>query len=154
MTQEFDSLKQELLLACSQYVDSRIATAKQSMEYAQDAANEESKSSVGDKYETGRAMMQIERDKAAHQLDEALKLKNTFDQISTHTAGSTIAFGSLVVTNKKKIFISIGIGKLTLNGEDILVVAPTSPLGKALLGLEQNDKLSFNGEQLIIVQVC
>ena len=52
---------------------------------AQEAANEEGKSSVGDKYETGRAMMQIERDKAAQQLDEALKLKNIIDQISIET---------------------------------------------------------------------
>ena len=48
---------------------------------AQQAANEEGKSSAGDKYETGRAMMQIERDKAAQQLDEALKLKNIIDHI-------------------------------------------------------------------------
>ena len=96
---------------------------------AQQAANEEDKSSVGDKYETGRAMMQIERDKAAQQLDEALKLKNIIDQISVETGSGKIMLGSLVITNSKKIFISIGIGKLFLDDEEFLVVAPGSPLG-------------------------
>ena len=65
------TLKHELILRCHQYADSRIATARQAMSEAQTAANEESKSSIGDKYETGRSMMQIEGEKAAHQLAEA-----------------------------------------------------------------------------------
>jgi len=96
-------LKQQLLAECKRYVASRIATANQSMISAQEAANEEGKSSVGDKYETGRAMMQIERDKAAQQLDEALKLKNIIDHISIEAASGKVIPGSLVTTNSKKI---------------------------------------------------
>jgi transcription elongation GreA/GreB family factor len=120
---------------------------------AQEAANEEDKSSVGDKYETGRAMMQIERDKAAQQLDEAIKLKNIIDQISIETGSEKIMLGSLVITNSKKIFISIGIGKLLLGDEEFLVVAPGSPLGKQLLGLKVNDEITFNKERLRILQI-
>jgi transcription elongation GreA/GreB family factor len=145
--------KHQLLAECKRYVESRIATAYQSMVNAQQAANEEDKSTVGDKYETGRAMMQIERDKAAQQLDEAFKLKNTIDQISPETASEKITLGSLVITNSKKIFISIGIGKLTLDGQEFLVVAPASPLGKVLMGLKVNDQIIFNKEQLTILQI-
>ena len=120
---------------------------------AQQAANEEDKSSVGDKYETGRAMMQIERDKAAQQLDEALKLKNIIDHLSIETGSGKIILGSLVITNSKKIFISIGIGKLILDDEEFLVVAPGSPLGKQLMGLKVNDETMFNKEQLTILQI-
>jgi hypothetical protein len=149
-----ETLKQRLLVACSEHVESRIDISKQSMELAQQAANEEGKSSAGDKYETGRAMMQIERDQAARQLDEALKLRNTLDQIPTHANTTTVGLGSLVITSTKKIFISIGIGKLNLDGEDFLVVAPASPLGKALMGLKQKDKIVFNNETLVIEEVC
>ena len=120
---------------------------------AQEAANEEDKSSVGDKYETGRAMMQIERDKAAQQLDEALKLKNIIDHLSIETGSGKIILGSLVITNSKKIFISIGIGKLILDDEEFLVVAPGSPLGKQLMGLKVNDETMFNKELLTILQI-
>ena len=147
-------LKQQLLEECKRYVASRIATANQSMVNAQEAANEEGKSSAGDKYETGRAMMQIERDKAAQQLDEALKLKNILDQISLEAASGKILLGSLVITNSKKIFVSIGIGKMTLDGEEFLVVAPASPLGKVLMGLKVNDEVLFNKERLTILQIA
>jgi transcription elongation GreA/GreB family factor len=149
-----ETLKQRLLTACRGHVESRIHILKQSMELAQQAANEEGKSSAGDKYETGRAMMQIERDQAARQLDEALKLRSTLDQISAHSNTETVALGSLVITSTKKIFISIGIGKLALDDEDFLVVGPASPLGKALMGLKQNDKVVFNNETLVIEEVC
>ena len=150
---QLNFLKRLVLARCKQYVELRIDTATQSMDYAQQAANEESKSSVGDKYETGRAMMQIERDKAAQQLDEAIKLKNILDQISNETHSDKITLGSLVITNSKKIFISIGIGKLNLEGEDFLVVAPTSPLGQALMGLKMNDQFTFNKELITILEI-
>jgi transcription elongation GreA/GreB family factor len=146
-------LKQQLLAECKRYVASRIATANQSMVNAQQAANEEGKSSVGDKYETGRAMMQIERDKAAQQLDEAFKLKNIIDHISIEMGSGKVMLGSLVITNSKKIFISIGMGKLLLDNEEFLVVAPASPLGKQLLGLKVNDETIFNKERLTILQI-
>ena len=146
-------LKQRLLVECKQYVASRIETANQSMINAQQAANEEDKSSVGDKYETGRAMMQIERDKAAQQLDEALKLKKIIDQIPIEMGSEKIMLGSLVITNSKKIFISIGVGKLILDDEEFLVVAPGSPLGKQLMGLKVNDETMFNKERLTILQI-
>jgi hypothetical protein len=123
------------------------------MHYAQQSANEESKSSAGDKYETGRAMMQIERDKAAQQLDEALKLKNILEQISLQTRSYNIMLGTLVITDSKKIFISIGLGKLTIDDEEFLVVAPASPLGKVLMGLKVNDQVVFNKERLAILQL-
>jgi len=149
----FIHIKHKLLSHCKEYVDTRIATARQSMEHAQQAANEEGKSSVGDKYETGRAMMQIERDKAAAQLDEAVKLKTVLDQILPDVVHQKIALGSLVSTTSKRIFISIGIGKLTIDGDEFWVVGPASPLGKALMGLKANDRIVFNKESHTILQV-
>lgn len=147
-------LKHDIILRCHQYVDSRIATAREAMADAQAAANEESKSSVGDKYETGRSMMQIEGEKAAHQLAEATKLKDILYHISPEKRSQKIGSGSLVITNSRKIFISIGIGKLDFNGEEILVVAPTSPLGKALMGCAINDRVAFNGESMLILDIA
>jgi hypothetical protein len=146
-------LKKQLLEACKRYVDSRIHTARESMQYAQEAANEESKSSVGDKYETGRAIMQIERDKAAEQLDEAIKLKNTVDGINLDASTEKVVLGSLIWTNTKNIFIAIGIGRLMLDEKEFLVVAPTSPLGRTLMGKKVKDQLTFNNEVLTISQI-
>lgn len=147
------ALKQALLLKCREYVDLRIATAQQAKTDAQAAANEESKSSVGDKYETTRSMMHIEGEKAAHQLAEALKLKSTLDHLPEIQSEKVIA-GSLVITGVNKVFISIGIGKVSVEGEEILVVAPTSPLGKVLMGRSANDRVTFNDQSMTILEVA
>jgi transcription elongation GreA/GreB family factor len=147
------SPKDLVLNKCREYVDVRIATAKQAMDHAQQSANEEGKSSAGDKYETGRAMMQIERDRAAHQLQEAIQLKSVLDQIKSDIIPERISLGSLVVTDSKRIFISIGIGKLVVSDIEYFIVAPTSPLGKALSGLKVNDQLTFNKEVMTIREI-
>jgi hypothetical protein len=147
------SLKNILLVKCREYAESRIATAQQAKDAAQAAANEESKSSVGDKYETGRSMMQIEGEKAAHQLAEALKLKNMLNRLLPDAKSEKVIVGSLVITDVRKIFISIGIGKLDVDGDEVLVVAPTSPLGKVLMGRSANDRVFFNSATMIILEI-
>src|SRR5665811_379907 len=49
-------------------IEQRISSSYHAMENAQAAANEEEKSSAGDKYETGRAMNHLEKDMHARQL--------------------------------------------------------------------------------------
>lgn len=147
------SIKHKLLQACQRYVGQRIATATQAMNDAQRSANEEGKSSAGDKYETGRAMMQIERDKAAHQVEEALKLKRVLDQLNPDVRHDKISLGCVVITSTFNVYMAIGAGKTTVEGEDFLIIAPQSPLGKALLGLKINEQFMFNNRVNTIVKV-
>lgn len=144
------SLKQAAFDACMHHVNERIETARQAMEHAQQAANQEGKSSAGDKYETGRAMMQIERDKAAQQLAEAIKLRTTLQQLSSVAQAKTVSMGSLIITDSQKIFISIGIGKIIVENEPLLVVGPLSPLAQAFKGKTTGDSVTFNNEVMII----
>jgi hypothetical protein len=60
---ETAALKTKLLTLCIKYVDDRISATQQAIQSAQASANEETKSSSGDKYETGRAMAQLEIEK-------------------------------------------------------------------------------------------
>jgi len=146
-------LRHKLIDGCREFVEKRIVTATTAMNDAQRSANEEGKSSAGDKYETGRAMMQIERDKAANQLEEALKLKRTIDQIRPEMPHERIMPGSVVVTDFFKVFIAIGAGKINIDGEDFLVVGPQSPLGKELMGRVVNDQFQFNNTPNTIIKI-
>ena len=124
------------------------------MKHAQDSANAEEKSSAGDKYETGRAMAQIERDKAAHQLEEALKLKSILNQINPVAVVNKVIQGSLVITEANRFYLAISIGKIEVDGEDFLVIAPTSPLGQELLNLKARDQFTFNKQVHVIREIC
>ena len=146
------SLKEKLLALCIQHVEEKISAAAEAMRSAQEAANEEGKSSAGDKYETGRAMMQIERDNAAMQLDEALKLKKTLDLISA-TDNHVVSLGSIVITKTFKIFVAVGPGKLNVEGEDYFIVTPMSPLGKILFGLKAGMEFTFNNKPNTVLEI-
>jgi hypothetical protein len=75
------SIKQQLYAKCLVFVEQRIATAQEAIASAQRSANEETKSSAGDKYETGRAMAQLEIEKSTLQLAESFKLKQFLEKM-------------------------------------------------------------------------
>jgi len=150
----FPEIKKLLHQRCIAIISERISVAKQAMDDAQASANQEEKSSAGDKYETGRAMAQIARDQAAQQLDDALQLKNVLDRIATITSTDKVSLGSLVITDQNRFYISISIGKIVLDGEEYLVISPQSPIGKLLMNRSANDEIAFINKNQIIREVC
>lgn len=136
--------KRELYRLCQDYINKRVETSRAAIVDAQMSANEETKSSAGDKYETGRAMAQLEIEKNAEQLTESLKIKNALDQIRIEDTPETVQIGSLVATDRGIFFIAISIGKVAVNGEPYIVIAPASPLGKQLMGARIGEARTFN----------
>lgn len=147
------SIKLELYNLCQEYIDKRIQSSRDAMAEAQASANEETKSSSGDKYETGRAMMQLEIEKNAQQLAESLKLKSALDQIRLDMPSSSVQAGSLVVTGREIFFIAISLGKITLEDKNYLVIAPGSPLGVRLMGARIGDQVDFRNESYVIQDI-
>jgi hypothetical protein len=135
------------------YIMQRIATAQQAIQIAQSSANEETKSSAGDKYETGRAMMQLEIEKNTVQLSEAQKLKQILDQISPEKETTNIQLGSLVLTNQGNFYIAISAGELHIDGENYFAIAPTSPIGLKLKGQSKGSSFIFNNKTYRITNV-
>jgi transcription elongation GreA/GreB family factor len=146
-------IKSRLLAACMEYVDQRVATSKQAMDNAQAAANEEGKSSAGDKYETGRAMMQIERDKAAAQLAEALKLKKVLESLNPSINSNAVRLGSVVETTNLNFYLAISAGKLVVDSKEFVILSPDSPIGRLLLSLKANDSFTFNNREEVVKHV-
>ena len=136
--------KRALYRLCQDYIDKRVETSRAAIVDAQRSANEETKSSAGDKYETGRAMAQLEIEKNAQQLTASLKIKNALDQMRIDETFETVQSGSLVETNRGIFFIAISIGKVTVHGESYVVIAPASPLGKQLIGSRSGETRTFN----------
>lgn len=146
-------LKKELFAICSQYVNDRIQAAENAIANAQASANEEGKSSAGDKYETGRAMMQLEIEKNMVQLAESQKLKQILSYIKPGEKSEQAELGSLVITDSRTYYISISLGEIDINGSKIIAVAPAAPLAKALMGKTKGTEFSFNNQSYRIKEV-
>lgn len=140
-------------MLCVNYVKTRIETAKQAIEDAQQSASEETKSSAGDKYETGREMMQQETARNQAQLNEANKLLIALNQINIDTTSSSATPGSLVITDGGKFYLAISAGAINLNGENYFAVSPASPIGGKLLGRKLGDEFNLNGKNYRVKEV-
>jgi len=135
--------REKLLALCRERVDGQLRAAEEAIRMAQESANEETKSSAGDKYETGRAMAQLEIEKSMGQLAEAGKLRKALEQIAEPVNSEVVRWGSLVITDQGKYFISIAAGKLELDGETWFAISPASPLGAVLLGAGPGATVTF-----------
>jgi len=146
-------LKEELYKKCIDYVQTRINEAKLAIGDAQDAADEESKSSAGDKYETGREMMQQEADRNQAQLNEANKLMVALSKINYTNTFTEADAGSVIDTNNGSFFLAISAGSLQVDGKTFFVVSPASPIGAKLIGRKTGDEFSLNGREYKIEKV-
>jgi predicted transcriptional regulator len=139
-------IKEKLHALCVAYVQTRMQAAEQAIAGAQQSANNDTKSSAGDKYETGREMAQQETNRNLGQLNEANKLMVALNRISTKNTPAKAEPGSLVLTNNGNFYISISAGNLLLNGQNYFAVSPVSPIGLKLTGRLSGDEFILNGK--------
>lgn len=90
----------------------------------------ETKSSAGDKFETGRAMMQAEMDRYTIQLSKTQQAINDLLQIDINKTHKKVALGSLIVTTNGNYFISIGYGKIEVLENTYYAISLASPVGQ------------------------
>jgi hypothetical protein len=132
----------------------RMTAASAAMEQAQESANNEDKSSAGDKYETGRAMSQIERDNAAYQLSVAVQDLNLLQTIDADRLYGTADNGAVIQTADAVYFIATGLGVVTTLTEGrVIVLSPKAPLSTTLRGKAKGDSFLLNGKTTAITDV-
>jgi transcription elongation GreA/GreB family factor len=139
---DYQIIKEELYKKCVDFIERAITTSQEAMKEAQNAANSETKSSVGDKYETTRAMMQIEKENKAKQLADALKVKQVLDKLNLQKAAQVVS-GSLVLTNQGNFFIAISAGKIEIENQVFFAISTASPIGEHLYGKAQDEEFTF-----------
>jgi hypothetical protein len=147
------TIKERLTDQCRAQLQARIETLQRSAETIRAARNNETKSSAGDKYETGRAMMQMEEDKVMAQLDQAQFQLQQLRQIPAYH-GAVIAAGSLVRTRKGRYFLSVSMGKTMVDGEIFYCISTQAPLAQQMLGKAAGGKVVFNGQEDEILDVA
>jgi len=146
-------LRKKLHDACINYVRKSMDAAELGIKDAQKASSEDTKSSAGDKYETGRAMMQQETDRNLTQLNEANKLMVALNRISTNSAGTKAETGSVIITNNGNFYLAISAGSLSVGGKIYFAVSPASPIGTLLLGKTAGDSFNLNAKLYIIQSI-
>jgi len=147
------SIKEELYKQCMTYIQDCIDTAQQAINDAIESSNDDTKSSAGDKYETGREMMQQEIDRNRKQLEEAKRQKLGLEQIDHHKPFDTVQNGNLVITNFGKFYIAISRGQIKVDGDIFFAISSVSPIGSKLMRQKIGYEFDFNGKAFRIEDI-
>ncbi|MDH7913803.1 3-oxoacyl-ACP synthase [Winogradskyella sp. SYSU M77433] len=147
------SIKTQLLQLCNQSLDTRLQNVLAVIEDIKQSLQSETKSSAGDKHETGRAMLQLEREKAGHQLAEIEKTKQILSKINTESTSKNIGLGSVVFTSQSNYFISISVGELKVENETFYAISANTPIGQLLLGKSVGDEVVFRNMSFKITKI-
>ncbi|MDN3691884.1 hypothetical protein QWZ06_06250 [Chryseobacterium tructae] len=118
-----------------QYFENLIAETR--------ASNNDTKSSMGDKYETGREMLQQEINNLQRQLNEVLNQQAVLQKISSDLS-EKVQNGALVKTNKGLFYVSASMGEILFENQKIMTVSTESPLVKAMFGKKMGETFTIN----------
>nr|WP_263011321.1 hypothetical protein [Chryseobacterium foetidum] len=116
------------------------------------ASSNDTKSSMGDKYETGREMLQQEINNLQIQLNEVLKQRDFLKNLSAKPSLKAEK-GALVKTDKGLFYISVSLSNIDFNGSKIFCISPDSPLAKVLDGKTESETISLNNVAQKILQI-
>lgn len=145
--------KDTLRQFCQNFIEERIARIQKNIQGIHIALTSETKSSAGDKHETGRAMLQLEREKLGYQLAEAEKIKQILFKVPSKTNTSIIGLGSLVKTSKANYYLAISGGEFKSDGQAVFCISTGTPIGQLLLGKTIGDSVVFNGSAIEVLDI-
>lgn len=106
-----------------------------------------------DRYDPFRTKLMNQNNLFAQQLKQVNTLLITLQKIPVDKEIKTVEFGAVIITDKQKIFVSVGMGKVELDGETYYAVSPHVPIFEAMRGKKTGDTFTFNGQTFEIKDV-
>jgi hypothetical protein len=140
--------KKKLYDRCLEILEERAETARKQMNEVQEDANEAEQEH--DVFDGSRSELLRKRDIYAEQLQKAVDEIQILKKVSFDDITEQVEFGAVVITNKQKIFIALGLGKVNLDNDVYYVISKDVPIYKAMEGLKKGDEFEFNNMKFTI----
>ncbi|PSL07594.1 hypothetical protein [Cecembia rubra] len=147
-----EDIKQQLFIAAQDLMKKQIQDLQKQLADLQESSESEEKSSAGDKYETHQEMLNQSRDMLEKSLSKSKMLLGQLNAVPVKGT-DTVQEGALVKLPIGTLWISIPLGKVSLNGSDYQLVSKDSPLVTALWNLKKGDSYEFRGKKEAIIQI-
>ena len=138
------TLKQQIHQHYLQLINQKVQLLQQVLADLKESGANETKSTAGDKHETALAMLQIEQANTRGQLKEVLEQKAALEKINPALSAAAVVNGSLIKTSRGWLYLSVALGRATVEDITVIALSPQSPLGKQLVGLKVSDVAVIN----------
>ena len=142
--------KNEIWHYAKSFQEEKMKELTDAIKKVQESGNSEQKSSMGDKYETARAMSQNEIYMLSKQLEVLKTEYNKLLKVNPDKSSNIGEIGALVQTETIYCFIAAAIGNLNINNQKVAIISEVSPLAKAIFGKSKGDFISIANKQVRI----
>jgi transcription elongation GreA/GreB family factor len=147
------SLKKQIITQITDLLNQNIELLKLDLASTIESRNSDTKSSAGDKFETGRAMMQMELEKNKIQLNKTERIKRELSNIDVNKISTKVEFGSLVYTTQGNYFLSLALGKVIIENTAYYAISLAAPIGQLLQDKKEGDSFEFQGNKISILTI-
>ncbi len=144
-------LKTKFLTHLRSEHEKTVLKLKAVIDDAQKSANEYG--APKDRYDSYRMQLLRKKDMYSQQLAKLVEQAQVLEMISLDKPMTEVKFGSLVITQRQKLFVSIGIGKIEMDGEIYYAISPNVPVYEAMRGLKVGDEFFFREQMMKILAI-
>lgn len=148
-----EKFKQQVQESCQNLLKSKIKHLMDEEKSAKASAQSDTKSSMGDKHETAREMLQQEREQIGKRIAESEKLLNDLLRMSENKTSPVIQPGSLVKCTMGWIYLTVSLGSIHIEDQKVNVISLESPFGKLIANKSKGEEVMLNGKKILIEEV-
>jgi hypothetical protein len=136
------------------HVNKDLAEAQARMASLKESLGAESKSSAGDKHETGRAMIHLEQERVQDTVGRLEHMRGILVQRAVQDkAIQRVSPGALVETTGPWVLVGVPLGKVQLPDALVLCVGAEAPLAQQWHGAQPGDQVALGPQQLTILAI-
>lgn len=147
------NFKQNIVTKYQTLLQDKIDIYQDLIDSLTDDAQNDAKSSAGDKHETTLSKLHIEQEKIANKLKEALEQQAILSKLDSKQISDKVILGSLVKTNHLTVFVSTALPKITVDNQTVFAISPQSPLGSQLIGKTINSEFLVHAVNYKILEI-
>ncbi|MGB0171111.1 MAG: 3-oxoacyl-ACP synthase [Flavobacteriales bacterium] len=128
--------------------------ARAAMDELSSSLGKETKSTAGDKHETGRAMVQREMEQAGDRLARCEAMQTVASRLELDRPRTVVGPGAIVVSGDARLLIGVGLGPFEVPDVGrVQAISANAPIAVALAGGQAGERREFRGRPWVIESV-
>jgi hypothetical protein len=144
-------LKKKIVDTCILTLENSVLTVRESIDELIQTANDyEGDHDILDPFKEGLIKKKDLQLKQLQNYQEDIKLVKKADP---KRISELVEFGSVVITDKQRIFIAAGIGKIVLDNETYYAISTQVPVYMAMKGLKVGESFTINNNKFTIKDI-
>lgn len=146
-----EKLKKEIVRSCMNTLERSIETTRERIaEIIQTANDYEGDHDIFDPF---KEEMMRKKDLQVRQMEKQLDEIKLLKKVDPARISKKVEFGSVVITDKQKMFVSVAMGKVTVENEPYYIISTQVPVFQAMKDLMVGESFSINNNTFVIKDV-